>query len=96
MSKIVSFQTIQFSISTLFKCKCTVCQKTFLFQAIQFSLTVLIKKNTVLLLKTFRPKAIQPSQTVQTQTRLLSTSMQLSSTQPIDRVPTGASILVKI
>ncbi len=38
MSKIVLFQTIQFSMSTQFNYK-----KTFLFQAIQFSQTVLIQ-----------------------------------------------------
>ena len=44
MSKTVPFQTIQFSISTQFKCKYTVyLLKTFLFQAIQFSQTVLIQ-----------------------------------------------------
>ena len=41
MSKTVPFQTIQFSISTQFKCKSTVyLSKTFLFQAIRFSQTV--------------------------------------------------------
>ncbi len=39
MSKTVPFQTIQFSISTQFKCK----SKTYLFQAIQFIQTVLIQ-----------------------------------------------------
>ena len=44
MSKTVSFQTIQFSISTQFKCKFTVyLSKTFLFQTIQFSQPVLIQ-----------------------------------------------------
>ena len=44
MSKNVPFQTIQFSISTQFKCKYTVyLWKIFLFQAIQFSQTVLIQ-----------------------------------------------------
>ncbi len=44
MSKTVPFQTIQFSISTRFKCKYTVyLSKTFLFQAIQFSQAVLIQ-----------------------------------------------------
>ena len=44
MSKTVPFQTIQFSVSTQFKCKYTVyLSKAFLFQAIQFSQTVLIK-----------------------------------------------------
>ena len=44
MSKTVPFQTIQFSISTQFKCKYTVhLSKIFLFQAIQFSQTVLIQ-----------------------------------------------------
>ena len=43
MSKTVPFQTIQFSISTQFKCKYSLIVKTFLFQAIQFSQAVLIK-----------------------------------------------------
>ncbi len=37
MSKLVQFQTIQFSISTQFKRKYSLIVKTFLFQAIQFS-----------------------------------------------------------
>ena len=41
--KIVLFQTIQFSISTQFKCKYgLIVKKTFLFQAIQFNQAVLI------------------------------------------------------
>ena len=40
--QIVLFQTIQFSIGTLFNFR-----KTFLFQAIQFRQTVLIKKKIV-------------------------------------------------
>ena len=44
MSKTVTFQTIQFSISMQFKSKYTFkLSKTFLFQAIQFSQTVLIQ-----------------------------------------------------
>ena len=43
MSKTVQFQTIQFSISTQFKCKYSLIGKTFLFQAIQFSQPVLIQ-----------------------------------------------------
>ena len=44
MSKTVPFQTIQFSISSQFKCKYTVyLSKKFLFQAIQFNQTVLIQ-----------------------------------------------------
>ena len=44
MSKIVPFQTIQFSISMKFKCKYTLwLSKTFLLQAIQFSQAVLIQ-----------------------------------------------------
>ena len=43
MSKTVPFQTIQFSISTKFKCKYILTVKTFLFQAIQFSKEVLIQ-----------------------------------------------------
>ena len=43
MSKIVPFQTIQFSISTQFKCKYSLIVKIFLFQAIPFSQTVLIQ-----------------------------------------------------
>ena len=44
MSKTVPFQTIQFSISTQFKCKYTVLlSRIFLFQAIQFSPTVRIQ-----------------------------------------------------
>ena len=35
--KIVLFKTIQFSLSTQFKCKYSLIGKTFLFQAIQFS-----------------------------------------------------------
>ena len=41
--KIELFQTIQFSISTQFKCKFSLIVKTFLFQAIQFSQAVLIQ-----------------------------------------------------
>ena len=37
MSKTVQFQTIQFSISTQFKCKYSLIVKTFLFRAIQFN-----------------------------------------------------------
>ena len=40
--KIVLFQTIQFRISTQFKCKYSL-WKTFLFKAIQFSQSVLIQ-----------------------------------------------------
>ena len=44
MSKTVPFQTIQFSISTQFKCKYTVwLSKIFLFQSIQPSQTVLFQ-----------------------------------------------------
>ena len=44
MSKTVLFQTIQFSISTQFKCKYRVLlSKTFLIQALQFSQIVLIQ-----------------------------------------------------
>ena len=44
MSKTVPFQTIQFGISTQFKCKFILyLSKTFLFQAIQFSQTVLFQ-----------------------------------------------------
>ena len=43
MLKTVLFQTIQFSISTQFKCQYSFIVKTFLFQAIQFSQTVLIQ-----------------------------------------------------
>ena len=42
MSKTVPFQTIQFSMSTQFKCKYCLIVNIFLFQAIQFSQTVLI------------------------------------------------------
>ena len=41
--KILLFQTIQFSISTQFKCKYSLIGKTFLFKAIQFSQAVLIR-----------------------------------------------------
>ena len=42
--KIVLFQTIQFSITTQFKCKYSlIMKKTFLFQAIHFSQAVLIQ-----------------------------------------------------
>ena len=41
--KIVLFQTIQFSISTQFKCKNSLIVNFFLFQAIQFSRAVLIQ-----------------------------------------------------
>ena len=41
--KIVLLQTIQFSISTQFKCKYSLIRKTFLFQAIQFSQAVIIQ-----------------------------------------------------
>ena len=43
MSKTVPFQTIQFSMSTQFKCKYSLIVKTFLFQAIQFSQAILIQ-----------------------------------------------------
>ena len=43
MSKTVQFQTIQFSISTQFKCKYSLIVKTFLFLAIPFSQAVLIQ-----------------------------------------------------
>ena len=44
MSKTVHFQTIQFSISSQFKCKdSSIVKKTFLSQAIQFSQAVLIQ-----------------------------------------------------
>ena len=44
MSKTVPFQTIQFIISTQFKCKYSfIVKKTFLFQGIQFSQAVLIQ-----------------------------------------------------
>ena len=41
--KIVLFQTIQFKISTQFKCKYSLIVKTFLFLAIQSSQAVLIQ-----------------------------------------------------
>ena len=48
ISKIVPFQTIQFSLSTQFKFKYTVyLSKTFPFQAIQFSQTVIIQNISV-------------------------------------------------
>ena len=48
MSKTVLFHTIQFSLSTQFKCKYTVkFSKTFLFQAIQLSQTVLIQFSAI-------------------------------------------------
>ena len=44
MSKTVQFKTIQFSISTQFKCKYSlIIKKKFLFRAIQFSQAVLIQ-----------------------------------------------------
>ena len=43
MSKTVTFQKIQVSINTLFKCKYTLTVKTFIFQAIQFSPKVQIQ-----------------------------------------------------
>ena len=43
MSKTVQFQTIQFSISTHFKCKNSLIIKTFLFRAIQLSQAILIQ-----------------------------------------------------
>ena len=43
MSKTVQFQTIQFSISTQFKCKYSLIVKNILFLAIQFSQAVLIQ-----------------------------------------------------
>ena len=43
MSKTVQFQTIQFIISTQFKCKLNLTVKTFIFRAIQFSHAVLIQ-----------------------------------------------------
>ena len=57
MSETVSFQTIQFSISTQFKCKYTVyLSKTFLFQAIQLSQTVLIQRTVLFKKKQFHFK----------------------------------------
>ena len=50
--KIVLFQTIQFNISTQFKCKYSLIVKTFLFQAIQFSQAVLTR------LLYYKPKLI--------------------------------------
>ena len=44
MSKIVKFKTIQFSVSTQFKCKYSLIVKTFLFQANQFSQAILIQQ----------------------------------------------------
>ena len=44
MSKIVQFKTIQFTISTPFKCKYSlIVKKTFLFRAIQFSQAILLQ-----------------------------------------------------
>ena len=44
MSKTVQFQTIQFSISTQFKCKYSLIEKKkFLFRAIQFSQAILLQ-----------------------------------------------------
>ena len=44
MSKIVQLKTIQFSISTQFKCKYSlIVKKTFLFRAIQSSQAILIQ-----------------------------------------------------
>ena len=43
MSKKVPFQTIQFSLSTQFKCKYSLIVKIFLFPAIQFSQSVIIQ-----------------------------------------------------
>ena len=43
MLKSVPFQTIQFSISTLFKCKYSLIVKNISIKAIQFSQTVLIQ-----------------------------------------------------
>ena len=43
MSKVVQFETIQFRISTQFKCKYSLIVKTFLFTAIQFSQAILIQ-----------------------------------------------------
>ena len=43
MSKAVQFQSLQFSISTQFKCKFSLIVKNILFQAIQFSQAVLIQ-----------------------------------------------------
>ena len=70
MSKTVPFLTIQFSISTQFKCKYTAgFLKIFLFQAIQFSQTALIQTiqfnistilvNTLLNVKTVLFETIQ-------------------------------------
>ena len=42
MTKTVQFQTIQFSISTQFKCKYSLIVKTFLFRSILFSQAILI------------------------------------------------------
>ena len=43
LSKTFLFQTIQFSVSTQFKCKYSLIVKTFLFLPIQFSQAVLIQ-----------------------------------------------------
>ena len=45
ISKTIQFQTIQFSISTQFKCKYSLIVKTFYFSAIQFSQAVLIQQT---------------------------------------------------
>ncbi len=43
MSTIVQFKTIQFSMSSQFKCKNSLIVKTFLFRAIQFSQAILLQ-----------------------------------------------------
>ena len=43
MLKIVQFKTIQFSISTQFKCKYSLIVKKILFRAIQFSQAILLQ-----------------------------------------------------
>ena len=86
MSKTVPFQTIQFSISTQFKCTYTFyLSKIFLFQAIRLSQTVLIQTIQ------FSVSIDSMSKAVLFQVIQFSISTQFSFIWPIDRALSGAT-----
>ena len=88
-SKIVPFQTIQFSVSTQFKCKYSVCQKQ-LFQTLEFRQTVLFQRIK-LSTRTFFIHSQLNVKAVQFQTIRFSISLQFNSILPIDRILSGAT-----
>ena len=89
MSKAVPFQTIQFSISTQFKCKYSL-SKTFLFQSIPLSQTVLIQTIQSSISIVFVHKQLNVK-TVLFQTIQFCISKYFNSIWPIDRLPPGAN-----